>query len=202
MKRGIAIFLILMLSLVSCQKTHTRIGVACDARIERLCEEKKLCTISREEQCREIYAFVHDKISYGAEGGMPRERTDIETTVCQALDRMSGDCYAHAVLSKAFFDYLGMDSYIIERTHGKTSDTHFWNYVNIGSEKEPRWYHFDATPLARKYSLCGCLFTQEQLEAYERWREGDYFRLCDMTKYPEPCDKIITDIPELVPYME
>ena len=82
---------------------------------------------------------------------------------------MKGDCYTYFAVSKAFFLYFGIENLDIERSKGVTTQTgtHFWSMVNIGTDKNPRWYYYDATRLAKYHKTgSGCLFTEAQLEDY------------------------------------
>jgi hypothetical protein len=64
------------------------------------------------------------------------------------------------------------------------------------------WYHYDSTRLTAAYDVSGCLLTDAQVDAYDAWRAGDYFRIYDKSKYPATDVRIITDIPELTPYLK
>ena len=154
--------------------------------------------MTTEEQCRAIYNYVQSNIKYVSES---KGEGYIEVAF-NALDLKKGDCYSFFSLSKAFLDYLGIQNMEIQRTEGMGKGTHFWNYVNIGTADNPKWYHFDTTELVYNYNVSGCLLTTKQVEAYDAWREGVYFRHFDKTKYPTSATEIITAIPELEKYMK
>ena len=86
----------------------------------------------------------------------------------------------------------------IERSKGLTSDTHFWNMVNIGTTENPRWYFFDATRYAGRFTVGGdngCLLTLSQLEGYKASNskyDGVYYTF-DEDKYPAAQTEIIND---------
>ena len=66
---------------------------------------------------------------------------------------------------------------------------------NIGTDEEPRWYHFDCTHLRAAYSHSGCLLTDQQIKAFNRFRSGFY--AYDSSKYPATDKTIITPTPDL-----
>ena len=110
-----------------------------------------------------------------------------------ALQNGSGDCYSYFAVSKAFFEYFGIENLDIERSKGVTtqSGTHFWSMVNIGTEKAPQWYYYDATRLAKPHRTgSGCLFTEEQLNDYNT-NINKGFLTFDHTGYPETSAKTI-----------
>ena len=84
----------------------------------------------------------------------------------------------------------------VKRTEGLTPDTHYWNMVNIGTEANPRWYFFDATRYAGKFTVGGdngCLLTQAQLDGYAPSNSaynGVYYAY-DKAEYPTPQTEII-----------
>ena len=107
-----------------------------------------------------------------------------------ALERGEGDCYAYYSVSKAFFEYFGIENVGIQR--GKVADldvngTHFWNMVNVGTAQNPQWYYYDATRLAGKFgdgTGNACLITLEKLQSYTGSHgERDFYHF-DPTKYP------------------
>ena len=68
--------------------------------------------------------------------------------------------------------------------------------VNIGTESEPRWYFFDATRYAGKFSLGGnngCLLTLDQLKSYvpNASGYGDNNYAFDSGAYPAAQTEII-----------
>lgn len=150
-------------------------------------------------QCRAIYQYVQGNIAYvntSAKG-------DWKYAAYMALfSTGTGDCYSYFAASKAFFERLGIQNLDIQRLPGYTDNTHFWSLVNIGTADAPVWYHYDSTRLTADYNVSGCLLTDAQVVAYDSWRAGDYFRIYDTTKYPATSAKIITDIPELYPYLK
>ena len=110
----------------------------------------------------------------------------------------SGDCFNYFAAAIAFCRRLGIDYREIERTPGAADGTHFWIMVNIGTNEEPRWYHFDCTHLRASYSHSGCLLTDKQIKAFNRFRAGFY--AYDSSKYPATDKTIITPTPDLEKY--
>ena len=82
---------------------------------------------------------------------------------------MAGDCYSYYSVSKAFFEYLGIQNYGVQRSAGSEhSGTHFWNIVNVGTKDAPKWYYYDGTRLAGSFpagAVAYC-FTDAQKDAY------------------------------------
>ena len=149
-------------------------------------------------QCRAIYAYVQGNIAYVSTS----TKGDWKYAAYMALFTSgTGDCYSYFAASKAFFERLGIENMDIQRLPGYTSNTHFWSLVNIGTAENPVWYHYDSTRLTAAFNVSGCLLTDAQVEAYDAWRAGDYFRIYDKTKYPATDPRIITEIPELSPYL-
>lgn len=148
-------------------------------------------TMTTEEKVRAIYNFVNtpgkDKNSARINFNDKSLTTDINrndwkigwlTEAKLALDQIKnngkttgGDCYTYYSVSKAFFEYYGIQHEGIMRNDKSTlSGTHFWLIVNIGDKANQRWYYFDPTRLNGKYSLLndnnGCLLTYDELMSY------------------------------------
>lgn len=154
--------------------------------------------MDREAQCRAVYTYVQENIAYSGS-------SDKKDWIAAAYDALfvsrSGDCYSYFAAAKAFLERLNIPNMDIKRTPGLVSETHYWSLVNIGTEANPRWYHFDCTRLTADYKVSGCLLTDAQVVAYDAWRDGSYFRAYDKTLYPASDTKIITHIPQLEPYL-
>lgn len=167
-------------------------------KISAVCDTIITSDMTAEEKCRAIYAYVQTNIKYTSSS----TGTGYIEVAFNALDTKKGDCYSFFSLTKAFLDYLEIPNLEIQRTKGMGEGTHYWNYVNIGTVADPKWYHLDTTELIYTYSESGCLLTTAQVEAYDRWREGVYFRHFDKSKYPASETKIITETPKLNQYMK
>lgn len=155
--------------------------------------------MDREAQCRAVYSYVQDRISYAGTS----EKKDWVSAAYDALFVTgSGDCYSYFAAAKAFLERLGIPNMDIQRTPGLVQETHYWSLVNIGTSASPRWYHFDCTRLTSSYKVSGCLLTDAQVRAYDQWRAGSYFRAYDSALYPASAAAIITPISELQSYLQ
>ena len=157
--------------------------------------------MTKEEQCRRIYGFVNSPRLSASDASIvftDESNTDRSDWIREAyltLERGAGDCYSYFAVSKAFFEYFGIESRDIERAKGVTtqSGTHFWSMVNIGTADAPEWYYFDATRLAVKHRTgSGCLFTEAQLVDYNtNVKEG--FLTYDHAGYPTASSKTVNE---------
>lgn len=155
--------------------------------------------MSKEEQVKRIFKYVNSPALSGAEANVKftdesnTDRSDWIREAYYTMQRGSGDCYSYFALSKAFFEYFGIENLDIQRSAGVTtqSGTHFWNMVNIGTESAPRWYYYDATRLKVPHRTgSGCLFTEAQLEDYNtKVKVG--FLTFDHAGYPEASNTTI-----------
>lgn len=180
-----------------------------DPTLDKL--NKKLGTIinqiitedmSKEEKCRQIYAYIQKNISYSDTSASDNY---IEAAYDALFISGEGDCFAYFASAKAMLNYVGIENMDIERSDDGIDGTHFWNYVNIGTSDNPLWYHFDSTRLTGEYNETGCLLTNVQLNAYDAWRFDDLgtnFRQFDKSKYPKAATEIITETPKLKDYMD
>ena len=168
--------------------------------LDPIIAERIPTTLSNEQKVREVYSYVYYSISYSSYS----DKSDWVRAAYDGLRTGTGDCFTYFALSKAFFERLGFDNMEIQRTVGLTDERHYWNYVNIGTEKDPLWYHFDATQL-RGVQHSGCLLTDKQVDAYTGVREDEngvknYFYAYDKSAYPASATEIITSTPTLEPY--
>ena len=148
--------------------------------------------MNKEAQLRAVYRYVYDHIAYTSDS----DKSDWIRAAHDALFMTgSGDCFNYFAAAIAFCRRLGIDYREIERTPGAADGTHFWIMVNIGTAEEPRWYHFDCTHLRATYSHSGCLLTDQQIKAFNRFRAGFY--ACDSAAYPATDKTIITPTPDL-----
>lgn len=148
--------------------------------------------MNKEAQLRAVYRYVYDHIAYTSDS----DKSDWIRAAHDALFVAgSGDCFNYFAAAIAFCRRLGIDYREIERTPGAAEGTHFWIMVNIGTAEEPRWYHFDCTHLRASYSHSGCLLTDTQIKAFNRFRAGFY--AYDSSQYPATDKTIITPTPDL-----
>lgn len=155
---------------------------------------KGLCPESASiyEKVEAVYDYVYYNIDYVSYS----DKSDWVRAAYEGLRTESGDCFTYFALSKAFFTYFGIESMDIHRTEGLVDERHYWNYVNISADSSsPRWYHFDATPLAGS-THSGCLLTDAQIRAYSEARVSEdgvenYFYAYDFASYPTSDTRII-----------
>lgn len=170
-----------------------------NAEIDKVISRIITKDMNKIEQCRAVYDYVQGNIAYVNTS----TKGDWKYAAYMALfSSGTGDCYSYFAASKAFFERLGIENLDIQRLPGYTDNTHFWSLVNVGTADSPVWYHYDSTRLTAAYNVSGCLLTDAQVAAYDAWRAGDYFRIYDESKYPATSTQIVTDIPELYPYLK
>ena len=158
--------------------------------------------MSKVEQVQRIYEFVNSP-SKGKEDANIRfvdlsntgnDRTEWKTKWVEeatlTLQNMKGDCYSYFALSKAFFEYFGIENQDIQRGVAADLDvdgTHFWSMVNVGTKENPQWYYYDATRVAGKFNdgtRNACLITLEKLQSYVGSKGERDFYYFDPTQYP------------------
>ncbi len=186
-------------------KTHVSADML-NERISKIAKEQGMTkSLTKEELCKKIYEYVNSpgmsasaaRYQYVGHSN-DKTRTDWRNEAYLTIQNGQGDCYSYFALSKAFFEYFGIESRDVERTKGLTSDTHFWSMVNIGTAANPRWYFFDATRYAGKFTLGGnngCLMTAAQLESYVPSSSGygDNYYKFDSASYPKAETEIINE---------
>ena len=170
------------------------------SKIETLAGELGITkSMSKEEQVKRIYGYVNSpKASAGAANirftnSSNTDRSDWMREAYLTIERGEGDCYSYFAVSKAFFLYFGIENRDIQRSAGVTTQTgtHFWSMVNIGTDKNPQWYYYDATRLAKYHKTgSGCLFTESQLEDYNN-NVNPGFLTFDHSGYPTAASKVI-----------
>ena len=142
-------------------------------------------SMSKTEQVKKIYAYVNSKetIYFTDESNIPDINRDswesdwMEEAV-RTLESEQGDCYSYYSLSKAFFEYFGIENIGIRRAEnyeGADEDgTHFWSVVKV----EGGWYYYDATRLAGSFNdgtRNACLITEAKLKSYRTSKGEDTF---------------------------
>lgn len=160
------------------------------------------------EKVRKIYDFVNSPnksaseatIRFGSTSMTPSiDRANWETGWVEEASRalkginasgqVSGDCYTYYSVSKAFFEYLGIEHKGIQRDKSQSTEdgTHFWLMVNVGTTNAPQWYYYDATRLAGTFSdgtNNACLITLSKLQGYKSTSGKSGFYAFDQSKYP------------------
>ncbi len=167
-------------------------------------------SMSKREKIEKVYEFVNGDIAFNNETANGKSNTpDIDRNNWQTdwieeairtlnleLDgkTVKGDCYSYYSVSKAFFEYFGIEHVGIQRDNSKIDPkygTHFWFVVNIGSlGTGAQWYYYDATRL--KYTFSddthnACLITLEKLNSYHKLngdKQGYNFYDFNPSQYP------------------
>lgn len=168
-------------------------------------EQGMKSSMTKEELCKKIYGYVNDpahdkdnaRFKYVGSSN-DSTRSDWMYEAYYALQNGQGDCYSYMALSKAFFEYFGIENKDIQRSEPVNGETHFWCMVNIDDTgNSPRWYFFDATRFAGKFTLGGnngCLITMEQLYSYKpssnKFTAETYYAF-ENSKYPAVQTKIV-----------
>ena len=144
-------------------------------------------TMTNEEKVYAVFRFVYDSMKYSNTS----KHIDWKSEAYHALSgAFTGDCFTYCAASYAIFGYLGFDVRIVERAESakiEGTGTHFWVLINIGTESNPQWYHFDATPQRSPYNLPTYLMTDAQIEAHTRWRNDEIlenYYTYDKEKFP------------------
>ena len=152
---------------------------------------------SAEEKCREIYSYVRAEIDYFDYS----DKSDWMQAAYYGLRDGKGDCFTYYAVAKAFLEYFGIENQMVQRKTGKTTGTHFWSVVNIGTADNEKWYHFDCTRLSPDMYHMGCLMTDQQLASYNKLRgdtkkndEDYYFYYYDSSKIPNISTTVITPV--------
>lgn len=136
-------------------------------------------------ELRNIFLYVNSYLTYSGES----DKSDWMQAAYNGLISGEGDCYTYYALSKAFFEYFGIENLTVERpadVSARFGERHYWNLVNIGTKDEPKWYHFDACRL-KNATHEGWLLTDAQLKTIENGRKKDgvaYFYAFDPAAYP------------------
>lgn len=154
--------------------------------------------MTKKQKLRAIYDYVYDHVSYTAIA----DKSSWVSAAYEGLKTGSGDCYTYFALSKAFFERLGIENMDVERLQSAvllTGERHFWNLVNLGTEEEPLWYHFDACHLSGLSKPWGFLMTDAQLQDYANVREGtgvasEHFYDYDTSAVPDTAREILTAV--------
>lgn len=160
--------------------------------------------MSKQEQVEAVYDYVNSptKTKYDANiyfsdesntPGIDRANWQIDWVeeAARTLESKEGDCYSYYAVSKAFFEYLGIEHKGIKRNESASniSGTHFWLMVNIGSGSADKWYFYDPTRLGGEFgdgTNDGCLRTLAELQEYTPSNSSYYgFYAYDSASYPK-----------------
>ncbi len=121
-----------------------------------------------------------------------------EAYLTLSMTRMKGDCYSYYSVSKAFFEYFGIENEGIERsTSSRIKGTHYWNIVKV----EDGWYYYDATRLGGSFAdgtRNACLITEAKLNGYragasvEEAYKGDFYIVDKWSGFPKISTKTLS----------
>ena len=157
--------------------TEQMLDTACDGYLADLLPARA----DAETVCRRIHEALARDISY-----FPlSDKTDPTRAAYLALFVDGrGDCYSYFAAARSLLRRAGVECLAVERISEAGELRHYWLMVNLAREGESaRWYHFDPTPLdAMGTDHNGCLFTDDELDAYNAVRR-DFYRY-DRTAYP------------------
>lgn len=150
------------------------------------------------EQLREIYDYVHANISYVSTS----DKSSWVRAAYNGLMSRTGDCFTYFAISKAMMERIGIQSMDIERlpeVAAMVNERHYWSLVNLGSDVNPKWYHFDSCPIKGAPYMWGFLMTDAQLMQYSDMRENQngisgYFYAYNSAAYPKTATTVITPI--------
>ena len=125
-------------------------------------------------------------------------KTDWVEEAYRTVESGEGDCYSYYSLSRALFEYYGIENVGIRRNDSASNmgGTHFWSMVNIGTKQAPKWYFYDSTRLGGTFAngkrQC-CLLTEAELNGYSPSDPDDYgFYAYDKTGLPTPATESLS----------
>lgn len=155
-------------------------------------------SMSTQQKLRAIYDYVYDNIAYVSTS----DKSSWIRAAYNGLMSRNGDCFTYFALSKAMMERVGIQNMDIQRDPSivaMVNERHYWSLVNVGSQAEPQWYHFDSCHLNDIGRPWGFLMTDDQLLQYSDRRESvsgisGYFYLYDTASYPPSSTKIITNV--------
>ena len=125
------------------------------------------------------------------------------SVITKIPNQAKSDCFGFAAVAKAAIDSWGCETMIIERNPHSEAGTHFWVAVNLGTHDNPKWYHFDGTPMRGDFKIPAYALTDYQLAAYTRWRDdkltpAPHYYAFDRTLYGyTPSTDIICPTPQI-----
>ena len=152
--------------------------------------------ITTVQKLRAIYDYVYDNTAYVSTS----DKSGWVRAAYNGLLNRNGDCFTYFALSKAMMERAGIQNMDIQRSPeiaAMVNERHYWSLVNIGTEANPQWYHFDACHMSGTPKPWGFLMTDEQLLQFSDKRENadgisGYFYVYDSTAYPSTSTQIFT----------
>ena len=154
--------------------------------------------MSTKQKLRAIYDYVYENTDYF----LTSDKSSWVRAAYNGLIEGRGDCFTYFALSKAMMERVGIENMDIERSPevvAMVGERHYWSLVNIGTESEPKWYHFDSCHLNDISRPWGFLMTDDQLVIYSDKRENKdgilgYFYAYNTALYPPRATETITSI--------
>ena len=154
--------------------------------------------MSTKQKLRAIYDYVYENVAYVSTS----DKSSWVRAAYNGIVERSGDCFTYFALAKAMMERIGIENMDVERSHevvAMVNERHYWSLVNIGTESEPKWYHFDSCHLNDISRPWGFLMTDEQLQMYSQQRENrdgisNYFYSYNASRYPARATEIITAV--------
>ena len=153
-------------------------------------------SMSKQQKLHAIYDYVYENIAYVSTS----DKSSWVRAAYNGLQNRNGDCFTYFALAKAMMERIGIENMDVERSPevvAQVNERHYWSLVNIGTQTEPQWYHFDACHLNDIGRPWGFLMTDDQLIQYSEKRESasgisGYFYAYNTAAYPASATKIIT----------
>ena len=159
-------------------------------------------SMTKVEQVRAIYRYVNSAstVKFTDESNIPnidrsKWESDWREEAVLGLESKEGDCYTYYSISKAFFEYFGIENVGIKRAEnyeGAEDDgTHFWSAVNVGEGNSDKWYYYDATRLNGYFNgdtsdRSACLITEAKLKTHKTSKGETYFyRMVKTAGFPK-----------------
>jgi len=171
--------------------------------MDALCEEilGKIITEDMDTQKKvyEVYKYVRSIVSYNRDG----VHDDVRREAYLGLTtRRNGDCFTFCAASQELLSYMGIESQMVKRREDLaklSGSNHFWLLVNFGTEEEPLWYHYDATPIRKPFNRVTYMMTDAQLIAYTNYRADSspqklYYYTFDTSLHPASATRIVEDM--------
>ena len=154
--------------------------------------------MSTKQKLRAIYDYVYENVSYVSTS----DKSSWVRAAYNGIVERSGDCFTYFALAKAMMERVGIENLDVERDPSvvaMVNERHYWSLVNIGTESDPKWYHFDSCHLNDISRPWGFLMTDEQLALYSNQRENKdgiagYFYSYNTLLYPPRATETITSV--------
>ena len=155
--------------------------------------------MSAKEKLYAIYRYVNTNVRYTNEGD---QENFLEIAYNGLAGTKSGDCYTFCAAAQALIEYNGFDTQVVRRRLdlvAESGSNHVWLLVNTGTEENPAYYHFDATPFKAPFNRLTYMMTDAQLAAYTKYRAASspqklHFYTFDTSLHPASATEIMVDL--------